>query len=103
MAQAKQQVRQLKATYAQSTANVEGLTKQSAFNSQRLADIERLTGEQALSVFRAQDTQVQYETVYAMVIIIGAMGIGLDAAFERLRARLVKWSEPGFDIPLSFA
>src|SRR3982075_3603038 len=45
----------------------------------------------------------QYETVYAMVIIIGAMGIGLDAAFERLRARLVKWSEPGFDIPLSFA
>src|ERR1700759_5634367 len=34
----------------------------------------------------------QYDTVYAMVIIIGAMGIGLDAAFERLRARLVKWS-----------
>ena len=45
----------------------------------------------------------QYDTVYAMIIIIGAMGIGLDAAFERLRARLVKWSEPGFDIPLSFA
>jgi NitT/TauT family transport system permease protein len=45
----------------------------------------------------------QYDTVYAMIIIIGAMGIGLDAAFERLRARLVKWSEPGFEIPLSFA
>jgi NitT/TauT family transport system permease protein len=45
----------------------------------------------------------QYETVYAMIIIIGAMGIGLDAAFERLRGRLVKWSEPGFEIPLSFA
>jgi NitT/TauT family transport system permease protein len=45
----------------------------------------------------------QYETVYAMIIIVGAMGIGLDAAFERLRSRLVKWSEPGFDIPLSFA
>jgi NitT/TauT family transport system permease protein len=45
----------------------------------------------------------QYDTVYAMIIIIGAMGIGLDAAFERLRGRLVKWSEPGFDIPLSFA
>jgi NitT/TauT family transport system permease protein len=45
----------------------------------------------------------QYDTVYAMIIIVGAMGIGLDAAFERLRARLVKWSEPGFDIPLSFA
>jgi NitT/TauT family transport system permease protein len=45
----------------------------------------------------------QYDTVYAMIIIIGAMGIGLDAAFEKLRARLVKWSEPGFEIPLSFA
>ncbi|MGB6395420.1 MAG: ABC transporter permease subunit [Bradyrhizobium sp.] len=45
----------------------------------------------------------QYDTVYAMIIIIGAMGIGLDAAFQRLRARLVKWSEPSFEIPLSFA
>src|ERR1700747_3328314 len=45
----------------------------------------------------------QYETVYAMIIVIGAMGIGLDAAFEKLRGRLVRWSEPGFDIPLSFA
>ncbi len=45
----------------------------------------------------------QYDTVYAMIIIIGAMGIGLDAGFETLRGRLVKWSEPGFDIPLGFA
>ena len=45
----------------------------------------------------------QYDTVYAMIIIIGAMGIGIDAAFEKLRAWLVRWSEPGFDIPLSFA
>ena len=45
----------------------------------------------------------QYDTVYAMIIIIGAMGIGLDATFERLRARLVKWSEPSFEIPVSFA
>jgi len=45
----------------------------------------------------------QYDTVYAMIIIIGAMGIGLDAAFEKIRSKLVKWSEPGFDIPLSFA
>jgi NitT/TauT family transport system permease protein len=45
----------------------------------------------------------QYDIVYAMIIIVGAMGIGLDAGFERLRARLVKWSEPGFEIPLSFA
>src|ERR1700722_9263270 len=45
----------------------------------------------------------QYDTVFAMIIIIGAMGIGLDAGFERMRSKLVKWSEPRFDIPLSFA
>ena len=28
----------------------------------------------------------QYDTVYAMIIIIGAMGIGLDAAFEKIQA-----------------
>lgn len=45
----------------------------------------------------------QYDTVFAMIIIVGAMGIGLDALFERLRGRLVRWSEPQFDIPLSFS
>ena len=45
----------------------------------------------------------QYDTVFAMIIIVGAMGICLDAVFERLRARLVRWSEPQFDIPLSFS
>jgi NitT/TauT family transport system permease protein len=45
----------------------------------------------------------EYDTVYAMIIIVGAMGIGLDALFERMRARLVRWSEPQFDIPLSFS
>ena len=43
------------------------------------------------------------DTVFAMIIIIGAMGIILDAAFESLRERLVRWSEPQFDIPLSFS
>jgi NitT/TauT family transport system permease protein len=45
----------------------------------------------------------QYDTVFAMIIIIGAMGICLDAAFERVRQRLVRWTEPQFDIPLSFS
>jgi NitT/TauT family transport system permease protein len=45
----------------------------------------------------------QYDTVFAMIIIVGAMGLGLDALFERMRARLVRWSEPQFDIPLSFS
>ena len=45
----------------------------------------------------------QYDTVFAMIIIVGALGIGLDALFEQLRARLVRWSEPQFDLPLSFS
>jgi NitT/TauT family transport system permease protein len=45
----------------------------------------------------------QYDTVFAMIIVVGAMGIGLDALFERMRARLVKWSEPQFDVPVSFS
>jgi NitT/TauT family transport system permease protein len=45
----------------------------------------------------------QYDTVFAMIIIVGAMGICLDALFERIRARLVRWSEPQFDLPLSFS
>lgn len=45
----------------------------------------------------------QYDTVYAMIIIVGAMGISLDAVFERVRATLVRWSEPQFDMPLSFS
>src|ERR1700693_2204314 len=53
-------------------------------------------------LFNALD-MAQYDTVFAMIIIVGAMGIGLDAAFENLRGRLVRWSEPGFEIPLSFA
>src|SRR6476659_7144049 len=45
----------------------------------------------------------QYDTVFAMIIIVGAIGICLDAIFERVRARLVRWSEPQFDMPLSFS
>jgi NitT/TauT family transport system permease protein len=45
----------------------------------------------------------QYDTVFAMIIIVGAMGICLDAIFEQVRVRLVRWSEPQFDMPLSFS
>jgi NitT/TauT family transport system permease protein len=45
----------------------------------------------------------QYDTVFAMIIIVGAMGICLDAIFERVRAGLVRWSEPQLDMPLSFS
>ena len=36
----------------------------------------------------------QYDTVYAMIVIIGVLGFVLDAAFERLRRTLVGWAEP---------
>src|SRR6202521_2113183 len=35
----------------------------------------------------------QYDTVYAMILVIGALGFVLDALFEALRARLVGWAE----------
>lgn len=63
LAQAKQQAKQLVSNYQQATANVEGLTAQLAYNRQRLTDIQKLTGEMVQSLFRLQDTQVQFETV----------------------------------------
>ena len=53
-------------------------------------------------LFNALD-MAQYDTVFAMIIVIGALGIVLDAAFERLRGALVRWSQPRHDIPLSFS
>jgi NitT/TauT family transport system permease protein len=44
----------------------------------------------------------QYDTVFAMILIIGAMGIVFDAVFEKIRLSLVKWSQPRDDMPLSF-
>jgi NitT/TauT family transport system permease protein len=35
-----------------------------------------------------------YDTVYAMIVIIGVLGFALDAAFEALRSRLVGWAAP---------
>jgi len=62
LAQAKQQVKQLEASYEQATANVEGLTKQVAFHSERLADYQKMVSQNVQSEFRLQDTQMQYET-----------------------------------------
>ena len=62
-AQAQQQARQLKASYEQASANVEGLTAQLAYNTKRLADVQKLTTEGANTEFKEQDNQVQAETV----------------------------------------
>jgi multidrug resistance efflux pump len=82
LAHAKQQVKQLKANYDQASANVEALEKQRDFNKQRLSDIAKLTGEQALSVFREQDTQIQYETVSAQLLAAKAAQENARLAME---------------------
>jgi len=53
-------------------------------------------------LFNALD-MAQYDTVFAMILIVGVMGIVLDAAFERIRLSLVRWSQPRGDMPLSFS
>jgi NitT/TauT family transport system permease protein len=52
-------------------------------------------------LFNALD-MAQYDTVFAMILIVGVMGIIFDAVFERIRLYLVKWSQPRDDMPLSF-
>jgi ABC-type nitrate/sulfonate/bicarbonate transport system permease component len=39
-----------------------------------------------------------YDTVYATIVIIGALGFVLDVLFERLRSWLVAWAEPVHEI-----
>lgn len=39
-----------------------------------------------------------YDTVYAMIVIIGALGFIIDVLFERLRAWLVAWADPVHEI-----
>ena len=48
-------------------------------------------------LFNALD-MAQYDTVYAMIVIVGVLGFVLDAGFERLRARLVAWAAPSHAI-----
>ena len=52
-------------------------------------------------LFNALD-MAQYDTVFAMILIVGLMGIIFDAIFERVRLWLVRWSQPRDDMPLSF-
>ena len=39
-----------------------------------------------------------YDTVYAVIVIIGVLGFIIDLLFERLRAWLVAWAEPMHEI-----
>jgi multidrug resistance efflux pump len=72
LAGAKQQAEILKSNYEQATANVTGLAAQVAFNTQRNADIQKLTAEGANTQFQAQDRQNQYETALAQLNVAKA-------------------------------
>ena len=58
--------------------------------------IARQTGAGNI-LFNALD-MAQYETVYAMILVIGGLGIALDVAFERARSALTAWAEPRHDL-----
>jgi NitT/TauT family transport system permease protein len=45
----------------------------------------------------------QYDTVYAMIIIIGALGFFCDFGFEAVRRILVAWAEPSHQIAVGSA
>jgi NitT/TauT family transport system permease protein len=63
--------------------------------------IARQTGAGNI-LFNALD-MAQYPTVYAMILVIGALGIVIDLGFERLRRRLVGWAEPRLDLAVGSA
>ena len=45
----------------------------------------------------------QYDTVFAMILIIGGLGIAFDVIFDFARKRLVGWSTAGTDLPIAFS
>lgn len=61
--------------------------------------IARQTGAGNI-LFNALD-MAQYETVYAMILVIGALGIGLDVLFEQVRSWLTAWAEPRHDLAVA--
>ena len=52
--------------------------------------------------FTALD-MAQYDTVYAMIIIIGALGFACDWGFEAVRRVAVAWAEPSHQIAVGSA
>lgn len=82
LAQAQQQVKQLKASYDQASANATALTKQLEYQTQRLADIRKLASTGAQAEFRLQDTQVQYDTVQYQLLAAQAAAQNARLAME---------------------
>ena len=82
LAEAKLEASQLKPNYDQATANVEGLVEQVAYLTQQLKDIDKLTGRQALSLFREQDTRAQFNTASAQLQAAKAAQVNAKLALD---------------------
>ena len=74
-----------------------------------IAVVTRVTGEMIARqtgvgniLFNALD-MAQYDTVFAMILVIGALGCVLDALFEALRVRLVGWADSPHPIAVGSA
>jgi len=42
----------------------------------------------------------QYDSVYAVILILAVMGVVLNWLFERVRRRLTRWAESGDDVAI---
>jgi multidrug resistance efflux pump len=82
LAAAKQQTEILKSNYEQATANVAGLDAQVKYNTKRLGDIQRLYESGSNAEFKAQDTQVQFETVSAQLNAAKATQLSAKLALD---------------------
>jgi multidrug resistance efflux pump len=82
LAAAKQNVQQLKASYDQVTANVQGLTSQLAFHTKRLSDISTESAQGATTLFRLQDTQNQVDAVKAQLLAAQAAQLNAKLALD---------------------
>ena len=82
LAAAKQNVQQLKASYDQVTANVEGLTSQLAFHTKRLSSISTETAAGATTLFRLQDTQNQVDAAKAQLLAAQAAQLSAKLALD---------------------
>src|SRR4051794_18406139 len=78
----RQQVKQLSASFVQASASVDGLTKQLAFQEQRLEDIRRLSSSRSVAEFREQDAQAQYDTVHYQLVAAKAAQENARLAME---------------------
>ena len=50
-------------------------------------------------LFTSMD-MAQYDSVYAVILILAVMGVALNWLFERVRRRLTRWAESGDDVAI---